>query len=183
MNAACLETSGAMAAVIGLEAGQLEEFLKRRAQEHGDTVCVANFIFPKGVVISGSEDAVKWVKEQAKEAGAIVKEVAVSGAFHSPLMSSAVPKLQSFLSTVDISLPRISVYSNITGRPYTCADEIRVLLAEQVTKPVLWEDGIRSMIRDNPSAQFVEVGPGRQLKAMLRRTDREKHQQCTNIEV
>lgn len=135
-------------------------------------VCVANYMFPRGVVISGSTRGVKSVRSKAKDLGAVTRPVAVSGAFHSQLMSSAVPKLLAYLDSVDIRLPRIPVYSNMTGRPYSSVQEIKHCLSEQITKPVLWEASIRNMLADgqgrSPLPVFVEVGPGKQLKNMLK---------------
>ena len=182
MQEACQQSAGTMLTIIGLPEAELEKMCWEIQSSGGGEVCIANFIFPRGYVISGSVSAVETVGTRAQEAGASIKKVAVSGAFHSPLMEPAVTKLQSVLEKIQIDIPRIPVYSNVTGLPYSGVSEIRDSLALQVTRPVRWEAVVRSMTQDNANVQFCEVGPGKQLKAMLRRIDREAHKQCLSIE-
>ena len=182
MQEACLLRAGAMLTVIGLDDKELERMCcDVQATQSGD-VCIANYIFPRGHVISGCTRSVEVVSTRAQAAGASTKRVAVSGAFHSPLMEPAVATLRSVLEGLQIHSPKIPVYSNVTGRPYTSVSEIRECLALQVTRPVLWETVVRNMIQDHAGIQFCEIGPGKQLKAMLRRIDREAYKQCINIE-
>lgn len=183
MNESCQENKGSMATVIGIQEETLLEFCEQAKQGGLGEACIANRIFPKGSVISGNTPAVDFVTDKAKKSGGSVKAVAVSGAFHSPLMTSAVPKLQAALEKVDVSPPRVPVYSNVTGLPYKTVDEIKTNLAAQVVKPVLWEASIRNMIVDHSGATFVELGPGRQLKAILRRINRDTFKTCTNVDV
>lgn len=182
MQAACQLRAGTMLTVIGLVEMELQQMCCEVEASGSGEVCIANYLFPKGYVISGCVHSVESVGSRAQSAGASVKKVSVSGAFHSPLMQPAVAKLQSVLQNIHIELPKIPVYSNVTGRPYTSVGEIRDCLALQVTRPVLWETLVRNMITDYPSIRFHEVGPGKQLKAMLRRIDREAYKQCINIE-
>ena len=186
MQDACQESEGSMSTIIGVQEASSLESLCKQAEEKGlGTVCIANYIFPKGFVVSGHRQAVDYVRQEAESSlGASVRDVAVSGAFHSPLMASAVPKLRATLDQVEISQPNIRVYSNVTGLPTTSTAEIRTQLAEQVTKPVLWETSIRNMIRDScGKSVFVELGPGKQLKAMLKRINRDSFKTCLNVEV
>lgn len=173
-----------MAALLNIEVGKVEELCLEANETlvSGTHVCIANYIFPQAVVISGTVEGVQFVKDRAEKQGATVKTVAVSGAFHSRLMESASPKLQKYLDSIDMVLPRIPVYSNVTSRPYSSVDEIKKCLPDQVTKPVLWEATIRNMLADRqgdiPPANFVEVGPGKQLKAMLKRIDYDAFKAC-----
>ena len=183
MQEACQQNEGTMLTVIGLPEEQLKQMCHHvQNTERAGVVCIANFIFPRGCVISGHVRAVEMVGTMAQEAGASIRKLAVSGAFHSPLMKPAVFKIRSVLDSIQIHPPKIPVYSNITGRPYSSVSEIRECLALQVTQPVLWETVIRNMARDNINIRFYEVGPGKQLRAMLHRIDREAYKQCTNIE-
>ena len=182
MQEACQSQAGTMLTVIGLREMELVQMCHEVQGTQGGEVCIANYLFPQGYVVSGCVQAVETVGNRAQSAGASVKRVSVSGAFHSPLMQPAVAKLRSVLQNIRITLPKIPVYSNVTGSPYTSVGEIRDCLALQVTRPVLWETVVRNMITDYPSIRFHEVGPGKQLKAMLRRIDREAYKQCLNIE-
>ena len=100
----------------------------------------------------------------------IVKELVVSGAFHSPLMESAREGLREALDRTTISDARIPVYANVTAEPVTRSSEIRELLFRQLTNPVRWEQTIRSMVRDG-AVRFVEIGPGKVLQGLAKRTE------------
>lgn len=189
MHEACLATEGSMASLLNIEVDNVKQLCLEANETlpSGTHVSVAIHMFPKAMVISGTTRGVQFVKDKSEMQGAVVKSVPVAGAFHSPLMKSAVPKLQTFLDSIDMVLPRIPVYSNVTSRPYSTVEEIKKCLADQVTKPVLWEASIRNMLADRhgeiPSVTFVEVGPGKQLKAMLKRIDRDSYSTCHSVTV
>lgn len=184
MHTACLETPGTMATVRGAEVEELTDLCLRAKAAGLGEVGVANHIFPKGHVVSGETPAVQFVKDEVQRAGFSVKDIAVSGAFHSALMSSAVPKIASALASVHLSPPTIPVYSNVTGLAYRTTEDIRTQLAAQVTQPVLWEQSVRNIVTSGlPELTFVELGPGRQLKAMLKRIDKDAFKRCISVEV
>jgi [acyl-carrier-protein] S-malonyltransferase len=167
MQKAGTDKPGTMAAVVGLERSKLEEACKE-AEAAGIVQC-ANFNSPGQIVISGSVDGVRKAMELAKQMGAkIVKELVVSGAFHSPLMQSAKDSLKTELDKAKIYEPRFPVYANVTAKPVKDADDIRNLLFEQVTSPVRWEETIENMIEDGFD-EFVEVGPGKVLQGLVKR--------------
>jgi [acyl-carrier-protein] S-malonyltransferase len=167
MQRAGEEQSGTMAAVVGLEPSVVGEVCCT-AWDAG-IVQAANFNSPGQIVISGSVPGVRKAMELAKGRGAkLVKELPVSGAFHSPLMESAKSGLQSALEKTDIRDAKIAVYANVTARPVQKSDEIRRLLIEQLTSPVRWEETVRNMAEDGVSL-FVEVGPGKVLQGLVKR--------------
>ncbi|MEE9289345.1 MAG: ACP S-malonyltransferase [Bacteroidota bacterium] len=169
MKQAGTEHPGTMAAVIGLERQTIEQVC-REASEAG-VVKIANLNAPGQVVISGSVPGVRRAMELAKGRKAkLVKELVVSGAFHSPLMQNAQMGLEAALQECDIRDPRIPVYSNVTAKPVRKADEVKSLLIEQLTAPVQWDESVRKMVEDG-SKRFVEVGPGKVLQGLIRRTD------------
>jgi [acyl-carrier-protein] S-malonyltransferase len=160
---------GTMAAIVGLEAADVEGVC-REASEAG-IVQPANFNSPGQIVISGSVDGVHRAMELARGRGArMVKELTVSGAFHSPLMESAREGLRGALKKTNVSDAVIPVYANVTAEPATPSSEIRDLLCRQLTSPVRWEETIRNMIRDGV-VEFTEVGPGKVLQGLIRRTE------------
>lgn len=160
---------GTMAAVVGLEPAALEGVCTE-AGSAGIVQC-ANFNSPGQVVISGSVEGVKKAMEVAKTRGAkMVKELIVSGAFHSPLMRSAREGLRAVLAQTTIHDPRVPLYANVTAGCVKKAEEIRTLLEEQLTSPVRWEESMRNMIVAGASA-FVEIGPGKVLQGLLKRID------------
>jgi [acyl-carrier-protein] S-malonyltransferase len=160
---------GTMAAIVGLAPGDVEE-LCREASAQG-VVRPANFNSPGQIVVSGSVEGVKKAVEIAKQRGArLAKELVVSGAFHSPLMESAGVGLRQALHDADIRDAEVPVYANVTGEPVRSSSDIRELLYLQLTRPVLWEQSVRNMVRDGAS-RFVELGPGKVLQGLVKRTE------------
>jgi len=96
----------------------------------------------------------------------------VSGAFHSPLMQPAREKLARRLASVSIRPPRAPVVSNVTARPAGSPDEIRQLLARQVTESVLWSDAMAWMWSQGIT-DYWEIGPGKVLTGLMRRIQRD----------
>lgn len=169
MQKAGEENPGSMAAIVGMEPSMVDEIC-REASSVG-IVQPANFNSPGQVVVSGSVSGVRKALELCQNRGArIVKELAVSGAFHSPLMLSAKDGLRKALDEVRIDDAHLPVYANVTAKPVTRADEIRELLHQQVTSPVRWQECISNMIRDG-AAKLVEVGPGKVLQGLIQRID------------
>jgi [acyl-carrier-protein] S-malonyltransferase len=167
MQQAGIDNPGTMAAVIGLEAEKVEELCKEASTE-GIVEC-ANFNSPGQVVISGSVVGVHKGMKLCKNGGArMVKELVVSGAFHSPLMASAKNILSSALEESNFYDARFPVYANVTAKPSANKNEIKKLLYDQVTSPVRWEDTINNMISDGFD-EFYEVGPGKVLQGLLKR--------------
>lgn len=119
-----IEQPGTMAAVIGMEPEKIEEVCNEVSKEF--IVQCANFNSPGQIVISGSVEGVRKAMEIAKSNGAkMVKELVVSGAFHSPLMKSAQDKFQSALDSVEFRDAKIPVYANVTGMPVTSKEEVK----------------------------------------------------------
>jgi [acyl-carrier-protein] S-malonyltransferase len=167
MQRAGVEQPGTMAAVVGLEPAVVDEACQ--AASEAGIVQAANFNSPGQIVISGSVPGVRRAMELAKERGAkLVKELPVSGAFHSPLMASAKSGLRDALENTAIRDAAIPVYANVSAKPVRKAEEIRRLLNEQLTSPVRWEETIRNMAADGAST-FVEIGPGKVLQGLVKR--------------
>lgn len=161
---------GTMAAIIGLDAAQLEEVC-REASITG-IVQPANFNSPGQIVISGSVEGVRKAMELAKERKAkLVKELVVHGAFHSPLMQPAQAELKKALDETEFKNVRIPVYRNVDAKQITSktgADEIRDSLLEQLTSCVRWEESVINMINAG-ATEFIELGPGKVLQGLIKR--------------
>ena len=169
MQRAGAENRGTMAAVVGLQSDQVEQIC-REASAAG-VAQPANFNSPGQIVISGSVEGVHEAMKLARQRGAkLVKELVVSGAFHSPLMASAREGLKQALDSTQIRDPSIPVYANVTAEPVTRAEEIRELLCRQMTSPVQWERTVRNMTRDG-ACTFIEMGPGKVLQGLVKRTE------------
>ena len=167
MQRAGQEHPGTMAAVIGLAPGVIDEVCAEASS--AGIVQAANFNSPGQVVISGSVAGVRRGMEIAKSRGArVVKELVVSGAFHSPLMAGAQQGLKEGLDRSAIGDARIPVYANVTAEPVRRAEEIRTLLYRQLTSPVRWEESVNNMVRDG-MASCTEIGPGKVLQGLIKR--------------
>lgn len=158
---------GTMAAIVGLQPEVVENLCKE-ASAVGIVQC-ANFNSPGQIVISGSVDGVKKAMELCKANGAkLVKELVVSGAFHSPLMEPAKERLQKALDETNFYNARFPVYANVTAKPVSEKEEIKKLLFDQLTSPVRWEETIKNMI-DDGIEEFYEIGPGKVLQGLVKR--------------
>jgi len=166
MQKAGEERPGTMAAIIGLDDETVEKIC---SQVNDGVVQPANFNAPGQVVVSGDVSAVRKVMELAQMSGAkMVKELVVSGAFHSPLMESARDELKKALDEVEFKKPSIPVYFNVTAKPSFDVNEIKSLLHRQITSPVLWSQIIINMSSDGAS-KFYEIGPGKVLQGLIKR--------------
>merc|ERR1712187_422171 len=162
---------------------------KAQKFEGGNAVCtVANELFPKGYSCSGTEQAVAKLKEFADEAGAMqAKLLKQSGAFHTSLMKPAQDKLAKVLDDMlpNMKSPKTTVYMNCNAQPIkpgTNPRDIVELLRKQVVSPVLWESSVRAMIKEGVS-EFYEVGPMKQLKAMMKRIDSKVWGATLNVDI
>ena len=158
---------GTMAAILGMETEQLQKL----CETANGIVNIANYNCPGQLVISGEVDAVDHVVSLAKaEIGERrCRPLPVSGAFHSPLMAPAQQKFKSVLDSVPLAPPQIDIVMNVTGESATDADNIRQLLSQQITQPVQWEETLHT-IKNSGITHFVEVGPGKVLSGLIKRT-------------
>jgi len=107
--------------------------------------------------------------------------VAVSGAFHTSRMDPAAEALKQVLGEVTFTTPRIPVYSNVTGQPFGDAGSIPGLLARQLVEPVRWEESVTAMIGTGKTSLY-ELGPGAQIKAMVKRIDGNVWKSVVNVQ-
>lgn len=176
MHEAATARPGTMAAVLA--AGDVAEQLCDDATL-GDSICVpANYNAPAQVVISGDEEAVLRALDLAKGAGTRTVRLAVSGAFHSPLMEPAAMGLAAHLAATTLHAGDFGVVSNVTGSVERDPERVRDLLVQQLTAPVRWTDCMRTML-DEGVRTFLELGPGKVLTGLLRRIDRDVS--CTHL--
>jgi [acyl-carrier-protein] S-malonyltransferase len=158
---------GTMAAIVGLE-NEVVDMVCKEASGNG-IVRPANYNSPGQIVISGDVAAVRSAMTLAKTHGAkVVKELVVSGAFHSPLMEAAKAELEKAIHDTPFHDANVPVYINVTGKPVNHANEIKDALIRQLTNPVQWQDSVTNMFNDGIS-KFVEIGPGKVLQGLIKR--------------
>ncbi len=165
MEEEAIKRPGKMLSIIGLDLAQVKEICAEVKTE------VANINCPGQVVISGSPEAIQNAQVLAKEEGAKLAVILeVSGAFHSSFMQEASIKLAKELEKIPIKAPKFQVISNVTGKPASDVKEIKKNLIRQVSASVLWEDSIKLMLSKGVF-DFIEFGPGKVLKGLMRRID------------
>lgn len=152
---------GGMLALLGAGAADQADQL---AAAQGLTV--ANDNCPTQVVLSGPRSALAAAAEAAAELGLRAMAVPVTGAFHSPMMEAAVPRFEAAVAEVALREPRVPVLSAVTAKPF---DDVRRRLVEALISPVRWRDTMLELQRMGVD-RFVEVGPGRVLTGLAKRT-------------
>ena len=176
-----------MLSVVGVPDSDLETACRESASATGEPCSIANFLAPGIRVVSGGPMAVAAVEKRVAPSAVKVARLAVSGAFHTEMMAPASTALAEVLADVTILAPRIPVIANTTGKAYTSPEEIREELVKQVTMPVRWEDCVRSMLDDTQTEKgglkLYELGPGRSLRAMIRKLDPAAFKATVNITV
>lgn len=168
MQKAVAPGEGAMAALLGATIEQAEEVCKAVAAEG---VCeVANDNAPGQVVVSGAKPAVEKATEWARENG-IKKAVLlqVSAPFHCSLMQPAADAMREALAKIDLKVPSVPVFANVTAAPVSDPETIRNLLVEQVTATVRWRESVEKMAGEGIET-LIECGAGKVLSVMNRRT-------------
>lgn len=171
---------GGMAAVIGMDEEPLQQICQGvTAQQTANLptgthpgqghVAIANFNAPGQIVISGEQGALEVAMEAARARGAKrVIPLAVSAAFHSPVMQPATTGLAQAIAATQINDALIPVVGNIHAKPLMQAGKIREELAQQVAASVQWIRTIEFMARAGVTV-FLEIGPGQALSGMVKR--------------
>ncbi len=156
---------GSMLALLG---GGAADRAAELADAHG--LAVANDNSPQQVVLSGDRGAFDAASAAAKELSLRAMELPVTGAFHSPMMAGAVPAFAEALDRVEVASPEgVTVLSAVTAAPF---EDVRAQLAQALTMPVRWRETLLAL-RELGAERFVEVGPGRVLTGLVKRTLRD----------
>ncbi len=163
MHEAALERPGGMAAIIGLDRASLEVVCVESGTQ------IANINCPGQLVISGATENLTQAMDLAKARGAYrTVPLQVSGAFHTPLMQSAVEGMSEVIASLSFQEPVIPIIGNTTARPLTTAELIKEELLRQLCNCVQWQRSIEYMTNDGVST-FIEIGPGRVLAGLIKR--------------
>ena len=165
MEEASKENPGKMASILGLDREVVEGVCREAGCE------IANLNCPGQIVISGRIESIDRATSMAKERGA-KRSVGldVSGPFHSSLMKPAADRLNGLLNNVIVKRPSFPVVSNVDASYETDAETIKSNLLTQLTNRTYWEDSIKFLAKEGIKT-FLEIGPGRVLKGLLRRID------------
>ena len=157
---------GGMRAILGLGVEEIEQLV---ASYRGNgVVTVANYNTAQQIVISGSMEGLDWVSAAAEERGAKVVVLKVSVANHCPLVEGAVEDFSRVIDSVDVGVPKSTVYFNMTAAPEDDPSRIRQMMARQIVSRVRWYESILAMLAEGVDT-FIEVGPKSVLKGMMRK--------------
>jgi [acyl-carrier-protein] S-malonyltransferase len=170
-----------MAAILGMDAPTLEAICAEATEQArakldasethpgAGRVVLANDNAPGQIVISGDQRALDLAMELVKSRGARrVVPLAVSGAFHSPVMAPATEGLAQAVDAAPIQDARVRLISNITAQPLTSASDLRSELAQQIASPVQWTRSVEYLAGQGVET-FVEIGAGQVLAGLIRR--------------
>lgn len=162
---------GTMFAIIGMSDEDVEKICEELNKPEEDKIVVpANFNSTGQVVISGSKDYLLEIANEFKLRGArMVKELQVSGAFHSPLLSDAKEELAEKINSLAFNNAKVPVYTNVEATATTEKNELKDLLIRQLTSPVKWTQTLNNMFKDEFNS-YIELGPSNVLQGLVKRT-------------
>lgn len=165
MDKAAQENKGAMVAVMKLTPEKVEEIAAKF-----DSTYPVNYNSPAQTVVATTEENADALMEAVKaEKGRAVK-LAVSGAFHSPFMSSAAQGLGEYLQDKALNEPAMPIYSNVTAQPYS--GDYKELIRNQVENPVQWQKTVENLIELGVDT-FIEVGVGKTLAGLIKKINKD----------
>ncbi len=166
MDQAARNNPGAMAAIMGLSPDTLEGMIAELSRD--GAIGAANYNTPEQTVISGTKDLVEKAVQLVGRAGGKAVPLAVSGAWHSPLMKEAMESFKEVLSAVPFNLPRCTMLFNVTGTAETDPQRIKAIMERQIGQPVRWTEVVGNL-RTQGVSRFVEVGPKKVLLGLVRK--------------
>jgi [acyl-carrier-protein] S-malonyltransferase len=159
--------SGSMAAIIGMKEEEVE------AVCNDSNTVIANYNSPGQIVISGNKESIDHAVALAKDRGAArAIPLAVSGAFHSPLMEPAIEGLRQAISSIEFKEPEIPIIANTTAKPLISAADIKDELLKQLNQSVRWQQSVQFMI-DSGVSTFIEIGTGNVLSGLIKRINKQ----------
>ncbi|CDZ79267.1 Malonyl CoA-acyl carrier protein transacylase [Legionella massiliensis] len=163
---------GAMAAIVGMTDEQVEDICMQ-ASSANSRVTPANYNAIGQIVIAGHTSAVEQAVKIADEAGArLAKIIPVSVPCHCPLLKDAAQAFEEDLAKANFKVPTTAVISNVDLSIYKTADQMRILLKEQLFLPVRWVETIQLM-KKNGISSVIECGPGKVLSGLIKRIERD----------
>ena len=171
MQAAAESTVGGMVSIIGLDAEKVDQLCSEAGE--GELLTAVNFNCPGQIVVSGAKSACERAEALAEKYGAMkAVRLAVAGAFHTEMMSSAAEELRAAIANCQIKEPcDVRTIANINAEYYETGEKIAEGLVKQLTFPILWQKCMERLLNDGVE-EFYEIGPGKVLTALMRRINR-----------
>jgi len=158
---------GSMIAVLGLKIDELTNLIKESKIKG---VCeIANDNAEGQTIISGDIESVNSLQTVLKENKRKFIPLNVSAPFHCSLMSPAATKMKDKINSIDFKKPIFDIVCNVTSKPENNPEDIKKLLVKQICSTVRWRESIINMSKENVT-NFIEIGPGKVLSGMVKRT-------------
>ncbi len=162
---------GSMIAVLGIKIEELMNLLKQIDTKKG--ICeIANDNAVGQVIVSGNKQKVELLQDFLKEKKIKSIPLKVSAPFHCSLMKPAAKIMEEKIQKTDFKNPLFNIVNNVTATPETNSDKIKRLLIEQIFSTVNWRESIINMSKAGVK-DFIEIGPGKTLTGMVKRTIKE----------
>jgi len=169
MQEAVPEGKGSMLAILGLEQNKILEEIKAASS---DGVCeIANDNCPGQIVVSGEKNAIEKMSDNLKKKSIRSIILPVSAPFHCSLMKKAEENMKSKITDAVFKKPNPGIISNVTAKIENDPATIKELLIKQITSTVRWRESLEYMI-NNGIDEFIEIGPGKVLSGLVKRTNR-----------
>ena len=185
MNAACEHKLGAMYSIIGADDSLVEQVCEDVNKTTGGYVIPANYNCPGQIVISGEAEAAQKAAEIFAEKKIRTVKLNVAGAFHTALMQYKQDELADFLKTLNFNLPKFEIYSNVTGKKFEISSDINLFMQDyiikQMSNPVRFRDELEN-IESAGGRVFIEIGAGKVLSGLTKRTCASSDIQIMNIQ-
>ena len=158
---------GGMLAILGSKIDEIEKIIKDTKVQG---VCeIANDNAEGQTIISGDSESIKVLSNALKENKKKVIPLKVSAPFHCSLMQPAAEKMREKINSTDFKKPNINIISNVTSNPENNPENFKKLLIDQICSTVRWRESIINMNKENVT-KFIEIGPGKVLSGMVKRT-------------
>ena len=169
MQEAVPKGKGSMLAILGLEYDKILEEIKAASSEG---VCeIANDNCPGQIVVSGEKNAIEKMSDNLKKKSIKSIILPVSAPFHCSLMKNAAENMKSKITDAVFKKPNPGIISNVTAKIENDPATIKELLIKQITSTVRWRESLEYMI-NNGIDEFIEIGPGKVLSGLVKRTNR-----------
>ena len=169
MQAAVPEGKGAMLAVMGLDKNELNSKIEKFDKKK-DICEIANDNSPGQIILSGNKQTLIYLNNDLKAEKKRSIFLPVSAPFHCTLMKPAAEKMKLFLEKTNFKIPNIQLISNVTALPVEKDSNIKDLLYRQIFSQVRWRESVNFMI-NNGINDFIEIGPGKVLSGLVKRTN------------
>ncbi len=159
---------GSMIAVLGAKIEIINDLIKNCQSDK--KICeIANDNADGQVIISGNNSGIESFKEELKKNKIKSLPLKVSAPFHCSLMKPAAENMREKINQINFKKPIYNIINNVSAESESNPQKIKQILIEQIYSTVRWRESIIN-ISKNGVHNYVEIGPGKVLSGMVKRT-------------